>query len=184
MTAIDAAFERARTGDHDGFADWVRLVEVRLRGTLRRFARGADVEAVLQESLLRMWRLAPGLHLQGDDASLRYATTIAANLAKAEIRRGGRFDPIEDRDDPPVEGAPLGDPWLRSLILSCFARLSGRPREALLLRLTTHGTTHDRDLAGTLGMTLNTFLQNVVRARTAIAKCLSGHGVEFKGLVP
>ena len=80
MTPIDQSFQRAQNGDPEGFTDWVRAVELPLRGTLRRFARHADVESIAQEGLLRMWRLAPTVKLEGDNASLRYAAVLVRNL--------------------------------------------------------------------------------------------------------
>jgi hypothetical protein len=38
----------------------------------------------------------------------------------------------------------------------------------------------DSALARHLGMTLNTFLQNIVRARQQLAKCLGAKGVELQ----
>ena len=87
MSEIDALFRRTRAGEHDAFTAWVRLCEMPLRNSLRRFARAVDVEAVLQEGLLRMWRLAPTLELEGKDASLRMAHTIVRRLAISEARR-------------------------------------------------------------------------------------------------
>lgn len=186
MTAIDAAYQRTRSGDHEGFADWVRLVELRLRASVRRFARHVDTEAIVQEALLRMWKLAPTLDLDGEDASLRFATTIAANLARNEIRRAGRFAPLDEGDASTVaiEIDPPSDPALRAAIRACLERLRGRPRQALLARLHDAGRSPDRDLAGALGMTVNTFLQNVVRARTGLRECLESRRVPPFGLLP
>ncbi len=186
MTPLDTAWDTTRSGNPQGFADWVRLVELPLRASLRRFARVADVECVVQETLLRMWMLAPTLALTGQDASLRYAYTIARNLAIEETRRAKRFEPLPDEGAPDVavEPEPAADPRLRELIARCFAKLGGRPKHALLARLAVRGAVPDRDVAAGLEMTLNTFLQNVVRARRALAQCFAKHGVPLGGFVP
>ncbi len=87
LSEIDHAFEGTRAGDAEAFAAWVRLVEISLRGSLRHFARAVDVEAVMQEGLLRMWRLAPALKLEGQSASLRFALRMLHNLAVSEALR-------------------------------------------------------------------------------------------------
>ena len=61
-------------------------------------------------------------------------------------------------------------------------RDSGRPRKAMEARL--QGATPDRDLAEELGMKLNTFLQNIVRARKALAGCLEESGVRLAEYLP
>ncbi len=182
MGETDLAFRRARSRDHEGFTDWVRRVEVPLRASLRRFARRVDVEAVLQEGLLRMWVLAPTLVLEGDDASLRYALRLVRNLALREAERLGRFDPLdpagtENSTEATVDPEPPSDPALRQAILDCIARLPQKPREALLARLRGQGLAPDRALAERLRMSLNTFLQNVVRARRHLARCLESRGI-------
>lgn len=182
MTSLDDDFRRTQLGDGEAFARWVRRVEPQLRAVLRRFARAVDVEAVLQEGLLRMWLLAPTLDLTGKHASLPYASTIVRNLAVHEAKRSGALVPLEPVSDGPpreipVAPAPVPDPGLREAVLACLRRLRGKPAKALVARLESQGKLPDRDLAARVGMTLNTFLQNVVRARRQIADCLKSHGV-------
>lgn len=180
MTAIDEAYRRTQRGDSDGFAAWVRCVEPALRKSLRGFARHVDVEAMVQEGLLRMWVLAPTLALEGDDASLRYALRLVRNLALREAERMDRFVPLppaEEASAAVVDPDPPSDPGLRRTILDCLGRLPAGPRAALRGRLSSAGRLADRELALGLRMTLNTFLQNVVRARIHLADCLRSRGV-------
>jgi len=58
--------------------------------------------------------------------------------------------------------------------LKCLAKLPERPREALLARLRAG---NDRESAAGLDMRLNTFLQNIVRARRFLAECLESVGI-------
>ncbi|HEX4932750.1 MAG TPA: sigma-70 family RNA polymerase sigma factor [Gemmatimonadaceae bacterium] len=188
MTPIDARFADVREGDHAAFEAWLSLVEPSLRASLRTFARGVDVEAVLQEGLTRMWVLAPRLELTGENASLRYAAILVRNLARHEARRLGFFvtlDPDPEGHAPPEPSVPPGpvpDPGLRRAIDECLEKLPPQPRRALTARLASGGALADRDLADRCGMSTNTFLQNVVRARRSMATCLEGKGVHLAGV--
>ncbi|MCZ7684030.1 MAG: hypothetical protein M5U28_36765 [Sandaracinaceae bacterium] len=79
-------------GDADVFATWMAGAEPALRAGLRRFAAHVDTEAVLQETLLRVWQVAPRFVPDGrPDGLLRLGHRIARNLAVSEIRKhGGR----------------------------------------------------------------------------------------------
>jgi DNA-directed RNA polymerase specialized sigma24 family protein len=182
--ALDALFQAARSGSADAFAAWAEQVHLPLRRSLRPFARAVDVEVVVQETLLRMWVLArDGARvLEGEDASLRFALRVARNVALEEVRRARTghllsLETLSASELPAVVPEPAADPGLRQAILACLARLPGRPAAALRERLLGGGDAPDRDLAGRLGMTLNTFLQNVVRARAHLAACLRTRGI-------
>lgn len=185
MTEIDSTYAGTRAGDEPAFAAWVRLVEIPLRASLRRFAPVVDVEGIVQEGLVRMWRLAPGLVLSGPDASLHYVRRLARNLAISEARRIGtlRRADLEDLESEPegsVPPAPRPDPRLGQAIRACVEGLPKRPRAALTERIVHGGIQPDRDLARGLNMQLNTFLQNIVRARKLVAGCLEKAGVSWK----
>ena len=181
MPGIDAAFQRACGGDRIAFADWMGAVEAPIRRSIARYARAVDVESVLQETLLRMWVYAQdrGRKLEGEAGSLRFAIGMARNIARSEARRMGRlaFLPPEDMPDVEVQPDPPPDPALRKAILDCLGQLKGKPLAALQARLDAASELRDRELARGVGMTLNTFLQNVVRARKAMAECLRRRGI-------
>lgn len=196
MTLVDAAWSEVRRGSHDGFRAWLPFVEPALWRALRPFARAVDVEAIVQEALMRMWVIAPAQPLEGENASLRFALRLARNLAIDEARRRGREVPIEPEpagadasgDDPPerlppVEPAPLSDPRLRRAILACLEKLPRQPRAALSARLGAAGALADRVLAERVSMTRNTFLQNVTRARRLVAECLAASGIQVQELL-
>jgi RNA polymerase sigma factor (sigma-70 family) len=189
MTPVDAAFDKVRSESPDAFARWVGLVEIPLRVSLRRFAQQVDVEAIVQEGLLRMWRLAPRVELEGEDASLRYALRLVRNLALREAERSARFDRLElEGVDTAAESSlrpePVPDPALRTILLDCLKRLPTRPRLALAARLESGGGIPDVTLAESLRMSSNTFLQNIVRARRHLAKCLDANGALPRELAP
>lgn len=183
MTESDLAFESARWGDVGAFASWMTLVERTVRGSLRRFARAIDVESAVQETFLRMWIAArdEARAFEGENASLRFALRVARNVALEEVRRARldhlvALDDLDPSSEPSIDPKPLSDPGLLRAIKNCVSRLRGKPRDALLARLARGHELPDRAVAASLGMAVNTFLQNVVRARKAVAACLEGNG--------
>lgn len=166
--------------DTQAFARWMSGAEGTVRESLRSFSTVVDVEAVLQESLLRVWHASPRFTPDGaPNALLRFAVRIARNLAVSEVRRT-KARPVDEemleRAAPPEEPAPP-DPLLRRAIAECYERLPDRPKQALDARLKSEGRSGDDDLAASLSMRLNTFLQNFGRARKLLAECLRKHGV-------
>jgi DNA-directed RNA polymerase specialized sigma24 family protein len=187
VTEIDLAFELVRESgepDVEGFARWMSLVERPLRASLRRFARAVDVEVVMQETFLRMWLAAqnPLREFEGDNATLRFALKVGRNVALEEIRhlRAERSVAIEDLrpdEEPSMPPSPVRDDGYLHAIRECIERLKGPPKKALLARLHGGHRYGDRYLASLTGMQPNTFLQNVARARKAVAECLHEKGL-------
>lgn len=171
-------------GDLDVFARWVAGAEPVVRGSLRPFATRVDAEAVVQETLFRVWQVAR--RFCADDRPnglLRLALRIARNLALDEMRRLRTMpaDPATIArlaDDPSAAVQPVEpDPALRQAIEDCRQQLPPRPAAAIAARIDADGMTPDRVLAAALGMQLNTFLQNVSRARKLLLDCLETRGV-------
>lgn len=168
--------------DKQAFARWMSSCEEPMRASLRGFARVVDVEAVLQESLLRVWTVAPRFVRDGKpNGLLRLGVRIARNLAVSELRRtkSRPMSPDDLEDHAEVEEPAAPDPLLRRTIAACKDKLPDKPREALDARLSSRGGDEDLDLAARLGMTTNTFLQNFTRARRFLAECLRKHGVDI-----
>lgn len=175
-------------GDAAAFARWLAGAEDRLRGSLRSFAERVDVEAVLQEALVRVWQLAPRVVPDGrPHALLRLAIRIARNLAVSDLRRS-RLEPVEadalerlaaDADTFTPAPDRWRDPLLRRAIEECRKRLPARPAHALNARLANAGAEPDARVADRVGMRLNTFLQNIIRARRFLADCLRKRGIDL-----
>jgi len=180
----DAELPSIVAGDADAFGRWLAGAERPVRESLRSFAAVVDAEAVLQEALLRVWQVAPRFVPDGrPNGLLRLAVRIARNLAVSEVRRL-RAVPAEPaaleaslaEAEPPPRPP---DPMLREAIRACREQLPAKPRQALDARLAGGGAAGDPDLAASLGMRLNTFLQNFTRARQLLAECLRRRGVHL-----
>lgn len=178
----DVELPAIQRGDAEAFARWLVLAEPPLRAGLRKFATMVDTEAVLQEALLRTWQVAP--HCHGDGRAhtlLRFAMRVTQNLAIDEARRH-RLLPTAFGDELPepfVEPANAPDDAVRAAVASCLGKLPPQPARAITLRLADEGRTTDRDLAVGAGMTTNTFLQNITRARKLLAECLQRAGIDL-----
>jgi RNA polymerase sigma-70 factor (ECF subfamily) len=184
---LDALLPAIGAGDVDAFASFVAGAEPPLRASLRSFATVVDTEAVLQETLLRIWQVAPRFVPDGaPNALLRFAFRACRHLAISEVRRrrgalSVDAERLADAEADPQPAAPP-DPLLRRAIESCREALPKKPAAALTARLTSQGDEPDARLALRLGMTLNTFLQNFTRARKLLAECLEKRGVDIGGL--
>ncbi|HEY8206250.1 MAG TPA: hypothetical protein VIG99_02135 [Myxococcaceae bacterium] len=186
---LDQELPAIRGGDAGAFGRWMAAAEPELRRALRPLAASVDVEAVLQESLLRIWQVAPRVEPDGRGNSLlRLAVTVARNVAMTELRRIrpeltgdeviARVQLARDAGNAPA----LPDPHLRAAITQCQEKLPRQPAQALDARLRSGGAEPDETLAERLQMRLNTFLQNVTRARRFLLDCLKRRGIPLEEL--
>jgi DNA-directed RNA polymerase specialized sigma24 family protein len=179
MNDLDLHHAEISAGDPDAFGRWVAGAESAVRASLKSFATRVDVESVLQESLLRLWQIAPRFESDGKpNGLLRLCIRIARNLALDELRRVARLQPGDETFADPVDPV-VPDPLLQRWIEECRQKLPAKPAAALAARLENAGADPDEILAARLGMKPNTFLQNFTRARKLLADCLRAHGVEL-----
>ncbi len=183
MEDLDIHVPGIVSGDADAFGAWMSHAEPVLRDNLRSFAAKVDTEAVLQETLLRLWQVAPRFRADGrPNGLLRLGFRISKNLAISENRRI-HTSPVEPAQiaetlEAPPSGTP--DPILRRVIELCRSKLPKKPALALAARLGSGGGEPDETLAERLGMTKNTFLQNFGRARKFLMQCLKREGVDLE----
>ncbi len=186
MNDLDVHLAAIAAGDADAFGHWLAGAESRVRASLASFAAAIDVEAVLQEALVRVWQVAPRFVPDGrPDGLVRLAVRIGRNLAISEVRRirsrPVAADELETMtDDAPASAEP--DPLLRRTIAECRDKLPPKPRQVLDARIAAAGGREDADLAADLGMRINTFLQNFTRARKLLAECLGKAGIVIEGM--
>jgi RNA polymerase sigma factor (sigma-70 family) len=185
---LDAHLPAILLRDTRAFGQWMAGAEGTIRDSLRSFASVLDVESVLQEALLRVWQVAPRFVADGrPNGLLRLGIRIARNLAVSELRRT-KSRPVADDDleralalSEQVDLSQSGpDPMLREVLMRCHRELPEKPRQAMTTRLAFEGGRTDDELATSIGMRLNTFLQNFTRARRMLAECLKKHGVSFE----
>lgn len=183
MQAEAAQLARISAGDAAAFGQWASSVEASLRGSLRPFAAHCDCEAVVQEALLRVWQVAPRFKHDGrPNALLRFAVTTARNVALSELRRTSatptELEALHRALEAQGDATPRPpDPHLRTAVARCREKLPGQPATALTARL--ERADDDHALAASVRMTLNTFLQNVSRARKLLADCLKKAGIDL-----
>jgi len=186
---LDIFWHAIAQGDAQSFGRWMLSAEPILRESLRRFASYVDTEAVLQETLLRVWQVAPKVELDGKGNSLlRLGIRIARNLSISEIRKSSRME-LTDFQAPEqqrfVSSAGISsedempDYILRKFINDCRSELPEKPRMALEARLASSGGSSDAELAKGLRMRKNTFLQNITRARKFLSNCLEKYGIHW-----
>lgn len=183
MTIVEPQLDRIQRRDADAFAEWMAGAEPRIRASLHSFAAQVDTEAVLQECLLTVWQIAPRFTPDGrPEALLRFAIRTARNMAIAELRRHRPASITPEilshvMSEPDIP-APIPDEGLRRIIALCFEALPAKPHRAMTARLAGGGR-RDEVMAASVKMTVNTFLQNIRRARLALAECLRRHGIEI-----
>lgn len=172
-------------GDSAAFGRWIAGAERPIRESLRSFATRVDVEAIVQEALLRVWQVAPRVELDGKpNALLRMALRVTKNLAIDEVRKARTIHVEDEEMESSLSFATAiaaPDPMLRKVILGCRDQLPQKQRDVLTARISSQGAQPDVTLAEQLGMRLNTFLQNFTRARKLLEECLRAHGVEIPG---
>ena len=183
MTDLDLELDAIAAGDPSAFGRWVAGAEHGIRLHLRPCAASVDTEVICQETLLRMWQVAPRVVKDGRGNSLlRLALRTAQNLAIDHVRRLRRepvsipLDESLDGDLGDISATPI-DPLVKEAVAECRDRLPKKPSAALGARFDDGGARHDRDLAARLDMTLNTFLKNIGRARKLLIECLERRGV-------
>ncbi len=175
---LDVHLAAIAGGDADAFGQWMMHAEPLMRRSLRRFAAQVDVEAVLQEALLRVWQVAPRFESDGkDNGLLRLGHRIARNLCISEMRkrRHVRVAFVEEGPEH-VEQVEVPDPLLRQTIAACHEKLPKQPARALRARIEAQGNEADFDTAARLNMKKNTLLQSLTRARKLLEECLRKHG--------
>jgi RNA polymerase sigma-70 factor (ECF subfamily) len=169
---------RAREGDVDAFADFVRLFERRIRSVLSRFLDDErDVDEAAQDTFVQAWRNLQ--RFRGDAAPFTWLYRIAVNEALQRTRRKRlELTPLEPED---VERRARGRAgWTpaadveaadREALAFLTARIRALPDEArvpLVLR-DVEGWSYD-DVAAVLDLSIPAVKSRVHRARLQLGR--------------
>jgi RNA polymerase sigma-70 factor, ECF subfamily len=161
--------ERARSGDLDAFAAFVRHFERRVRTVLFRLLDDArDVEEATQDTFVQAWRNLD--RFRGDAAPFTWLYRIATNEA-LQRRRRARVDMVEFSDEhvPEVDSV-LEAGELRVLLVKEIRALPFEHRTALVLR-DLEGLSN-QEVAAALGITVGAAKRRIHRARMTLRERL------------
>lgn len=96
-----------------------------------------EAEDVVQETFLRLWRIAPDWR-RGEARVSTWAFRVASNLAIDRLRRTGRVEDIADAPEPldetPAADARLAAAERAAALDAALMRLPARQRQAIVLR--------------------------------------------------
>ncbi len=174
-----ALLARAREGDLDAFAEFVRLCERRVRAVLGRLLDDErDVDEAAQDTFVQAWK---GLdRFRGDAAPFTWLYRIAVNEALQRTRRK-RLDtsPLDEMPDVDVRAAPaVGRPVPadveaenREAVAFLAARLRAlrfEMRAPLVLR-DIEGWSY-QEVADTLGLTVPAAKSRIHRGRMRLGE--------------
>lgn len=165
--------ERARDGDVDAFADFVRHFERRIRTVLYRILDDSrDVEEATQDTFVQAWR---NLHrFRGDAAPFTWLYRIATNEA-LQRRRRARVETVEFSDEHAHETDPSFEAGeLRTLLVEEIRALPFEYRSALVLR-DVEGLSNE-EVAAALDVTLAAAKSRIHRARMTLRARLDASG--------
>ena len=161
--------ERARDGDVDAFADFVRHFERRIRTVLYRILDDArDVEEATQDTFVQAWRNLD--RFRGDAAPFTWLYRIATNEA-LQRRRRTRVETVEFTDEhAPADDHAFEAGELRTLLVEEIRALPFDYRSALVLR-DLEGLSNE-EVADALGIGLAAAKSRIHRARMTLRTSL------------
>lgn len=171
---------RARAGDLDAFAEFVRLFERRVRAVLGRLLDDErDVDEAAQDTFVQAWR-----HLErfrGEAAPFTWLYRIAVNEALQRTRRR-QLDtrPMESAEEPEREAGAFAAGWSQPAEVEASNReslafLAGRLRalpiesRAPLVLRDLEGWSYE-EVADALGLSVAAVKSRIHRARMRIAE--------------
>lgn len=161
---------RATAGDMSAFAHLVRLHQSRVRGFLRRLARGdgATADDLAQETFLEAFRKISDY--RGDGSFAGWLSRIAYSRFLMELRKRKSTRPLENPDEDGIDDARGMDAKMD--LERAFARLSVAERAALTLHFAL-GHSHE-ETASVMGAPLGTVKSLIARGREKLKGLLVG----------
>lgn len=181
MRDADAAEVDAPADPRDWFRDQIHAHDRQLRGWLQRqFPKVRDIEDLVQESYLRVWRR----HLERPvDSAKAFLFRVARHLAIDDLRRRrtATTESLGDLADLPVmvEAPDAAESLCYEekieLLAAAFLKLPARCRTIMTLRKLKGQSV--RDIAATLAITEGTVDHQITRGTHLLRAYLEGKGV-------
>ena len=176
---MDDAALLARYARGDGAAAralTVRLVPRAQAQAYRMLADTAEAEDVVQEAMLRLWRMAPEWR-DGEAQVSTWLFRVVSNLCTDRLRKRARANvPLEDVAEPedPAPGAEahLQEVARHDALRAAIAALPERQRVALTLRHFEGAS--NPEIAAALGISVEAVESLTARAKRALAQALKG----------
>ena len=159
-------------GDRDAFARLYSLA----RGAVYALALSLlqdvhEAQDTAQDTFVKVWESAPSYRPQG--SPMAWMLTIARNLARSRLRRGGRQVGLEDEEWNAIPAdLPAVSPEDRQVLQEALARLGEEERRIVLLHAVT-GLKH-REIAQLLELPLSTVLSKYHRGLKKLRALMKG----------
>jgi RNA polymerase sigma-70 factor, ECF subfamily len=173
--------QKAGKGDRTAASALVNAVSPGLWRIAWRLLRDrTEAEDVVQEALIRMWKIAPRWQV-GRAKIETWLYQVATNLCFDRLRKAGRFveedAAPEPSDTAPLPDAALLDTGVRTRIDAALALLPDRQRTAIIL---THFESLPAKAAGEiLGVSVDALESLLARGRKALRTILANEKHEL-----
>lgn len=171
-------------GDRHAALALIRRITPRVMGYAARMLGGdrAEAEDVAQETMLRLWRMAPEWR-QGETKVTTWAYRVATNLCidrqRTRARRGQvALDAVPDpADDGPSAEGRLQEAGRLAALEAALAELPDRQRQAVVLRH-IEGLTNP-EIAAVMEIGIEAVESLTARGKRALAALLSGRKADL-----
>jgi RNA polymerase sigma-70 factor (ECF subfamily) len=171
-------------GDRHAALALTRRITPRVLGYAARMLGGdrAEAEDVAQETMLRLWRVAPDWR-HGETKVTTWAYRVATNLCIDRQRSRQRRGHVAlDQVPPPEDGAPgaegrLQDAGRLAALETALASLPDRQRQAVVLRH-IEGLTNP-EIAAVMDVGVEAVESLTARGKRALATLLSGRKADL-----
>jgi RNA polymerase sigma factor (sigma-70 family) len=183
-TSDEALMVLYANGDRHAALALTQRMTPRIMGYAYRLLSGdrAEAEDVAQETMLRLWRVAPEWR-QGEAKVATWAYRVATNLCTDRFRsrrRQGRvaLDDAPDVADPAVSAdTRLVEADRAAALQAALAQLSDRQRQAVVLRH-IEGLSNP-EIAEVMGLGVEAVESLTARGKRALAAVLAGRKAEL-----
>ena len=159
---LDRLLTQVGEGDREALAEVYHRARASVYALALSLLKDAhEAEDVAQDTFVKVWESAPGYRAQG--SPMAWMLTIARNLARMRLRRGGRQVGLEEEAWNAIPAdAPAVSPEDRQVLQTALAALGEEERQIILLHAVT-GLKH-REIAALLELPLPTVLSKYNRA--------------------